>query len=122
MEVRPTCDSGGYKREKCSRCGKINTVSYEAAGHTFEYNEESGLYECKFCGALEEKTENRNGAGNIFKNPILIAALAFIILQFIIAGVLVLRYKLNRKRIMQRMKAFEYDDDAEKEESSAKKQ
>ena len=26
MEVKPSCESDGYKREKCARCGKINTV------------------------------------------------------------------------------------------------
>ena len=102
MEVKPSCESDGYKREKCARCGKINTVSYPATGHSYE--KKDGVLVCRFCGSVagfslpEESTRSVSPTRAAAKNPIVLAALAIVAVQFVAVAGLVLHYKKSAKR------------------------
>ena len=95
MEVNPTCTEEGYKREKCSRCGKVNTESYPAAGHTWD--ETDGMLVCRFCGATSDVPEEESVLTRLSNNPVVIAALAIIFVQFIIVIALVIHSKKKFK-------------------------
>lgn len=97
MEVKPSCESDGYKREKCVRCGKINTVSYPATGHSYE--ERDGVLVCRFCGSVAALPEEDESVfARLGKNPIVLAALAIVAVQFVAVAGLVLHYKKSPKR------------------------
>ena len=97
MEVKPSCESDGYKREKCVRCGKINTVSYPATGHSYE--EKDGVLVCRFCGSVAALPEEDESVfARLGKNPIVLAALAIVAVQFGAVAGLVLHYKNHAKK------------------------
>ena len=97
MEVKPSCESDGYKREKCARCGKINTVSYPATGHSYE--EKDGVLVCRFCGSVAALPEEDESVfARLGKNPIVLASLAIVAVQFVAVAGLILHYRKGAKK------------------------
>lgn len=89
MEVKPSCTSEGYKREKCSYCGKVNTVSYPKTAHS--YTEVDGQLVCSFCGDVQPIESSP--MQKLMENPIVIAILAIILLQFAVVIAMYFRRK-----------------------------
>ncbi|MBR3997879.1 MAG: hypothetical protein IKI93_05990, partial [Clostridia bacterium] len=91
----------GYRKEKCSVCGETKNSTTPALGHTYIFKEvKDGLehHVCSSCGDEITKEPERRSLTGLLKNPVTLAVIAIILLQFIAVGVILYRSHKTRSR------------------------
>ena len=114
MSTGATCTADGYKKEKCSVCGETRNLTTPALGHTYVFKEEKDGLEhhvCSSCGDEITKEPERRSLTGLLKNPVTLAAIAIILLQFIAVGVILYRSHKTRNR-KHDFAMFDGDEDA----------
>lgn len=101
MSTGATCTADGYRKEKCSFCGETRNSTTPALGHTYilkEVKDGAEHHVCSSCGdEITQEAERRSLTG-IFTNPVAVAIIAIILLQFIAVGVILYRSHKTRNR------------------------
>ncbi|MBQ8334400.1 MAG: N-acetylmuramoyl-L-alanine amidase [Clostridia bacterium] len=101
MSTGASCEKEGFRREKCSVCGETQTKTIAALGHTYILKEEKDGLEyhvCTACGSEITKEPERRAISGIFKNPVAIAIIAIIAVQFAAVAVILVRSHKTRSR------------------------
>jgi len=101
MSSGATCIYDGFKREKCAFCGETKNSTTLALGHTYIFKEEKDGLEhhiCTVCGdEITKEPEHRSLTG-LLHNPVVLAVIGIILLQFIAVAVILYRSHKTRSR------------------------
>ncbi len=119
MEVNPTCTEDGYKREKCAVCGDVNTTLYSATPHSYNLDETTGKYICKFCGNITDSLPGETTKSRFFSSPVAVTAGVIIVIQVVFCAVMVAhaKAKAKKRQIRRNLAHFSYDEEEESDYS-----